>query len=232
LLGGTEQGCLLQALAAVPDPRDRRGVRHPLAGLLAMTAAGLLAGSRSFYAVGQWLADASQRTLKQLGARWESGTGRYVAADEATLRRVAGQVDGEAFERAVDGWLSARARRAAAARARRGRKPATPPRRRKAQGQRRGRRGGHRPALPQVAVDGKVVRGARRGDGKAPHLLGAVTGDGVVLGQRQVADKSNEVPQFKPLLAPLALACAVVTAFCDSCPWRPLLLRSGAQPSR
>jgi predicted transposase YbfD/YdcC len=212
VLGGTERGCLLQALAAVPDPRDPRGVRHQLAGLLTMTAAGLLAGSRSFYAIGQWLADASQRTLKQLGARWESGTGRYVAPDEATLRRVAGQVDGEAFERAVDGWLSARARRAGAARARRGRKPATPSHKRKAQGQRRGRRGGHRPALPQVAVDGKVVRGARRGDGKAPHLLGAVTDAGVVLGQRQVADKSNEVPQFKLLLASLALVGAVVTA--------------------
>lgn len=27
--------------------------------------------------------------------------------------------------------------------------------------------------------------------------MGAVTGTGPVLGQRQVADKSNEVPQFK-----------------------------------
>jgi hypothetical protein len=53
-LGGTEQGCLHQALAGVPDPRDRRGVRHELAGLLAMTAAGVLAGSRSFYAIEGW----------------------------------------------------------------------------------------------------------------------------------------------------------------------------------
>jgi hypothetical protein len=61
-LGGTERGCLLRALAMVPDPRDRRGVRHELAAVLAMTAAGALAGARSFYAIGQWLADASQRT--------------------------------------------------------------------------------------------------------------------------------------------------------------------------
>jgi predicted transposase YbfD/YdcC len=211
-LGGTEQGCLHQALAGVPDPRDRRGVRHELAGLLAMTAAGVLAGSRSFYAIGQWLADASQRTLKLLGARRHPDTGRYVAPDEATLRRVCGQLDGDAFEQAVAGWLSGRVRRAAAARARIGRNPTKPSRKRKAQGQRSGRRSGHRPRLAQVAVDGKVVRGARRGDGTAPHLLGAVTGAGVVLGQRQVADKSNEVPQFKLLLAPLALTGAVVTA--------------------
>jgi predicted transposase YbfD/YdcC len=212
VLGGTERGCLLRGLAGVPDPRDPRGVRHPLAGLLAMTAAGLLAGSRSFYAIGQWLADASQRTLGQLGACRHPVTGLYVAADEATLRRVCARIDGEAFERAVGGWLSGRVRRAAAARARRGRQPAKPSRKRKARGQRRSRRDGHRPALAQVAVDGKVVRGARRADGKAPHLLGAVTGAGVVLGQRQVADKSNEVPQFKLLLAPMALAGAVVTA--------------------
>jgi predicted transposase YbfD/YdcC len=211
-LGGTEQSCLHQALAVVPDPRDRRGVRHELAGLLAMTAAGVLAGSRSFYAIGQWLADASQRTLKLLGARRHPGTGRYVAPDEATLRRVCGQVDGEAFEQAVAGWLAARVRRARAARARTGPKPTMRSRRRKAQGQRRGRREGHRPGLGQVAVDGKVVRGARSGEQAAPHLLGAVTSTGVVLGQRQVADKSNEVPQFKPLLAPLPLTGMVVTA--------------------
>jgi predicted transposase YbfD/YdcC len=212
LLGGTEVACLLQALATVPDPRDPRGVRHKLPGVLAMTAAGVLAGARSFYAIGQWLADASQCTLKRLGARAHPGSGRYVAPDEATLRRVAGEVDGEVFEQALGGWLSAQVRRRRAARARRGRKPAKPTRNRKAKGQRRARCGGHRPPLAQVAVDGKVVRGARRADGKAPHLLAAVTDAGVVLAQRQVADKSNEIPALRPLLEPLELTAAVVTA--------------------
>jgi predicted transposase YbfD/YdcC len=212
VLGGTEQVCLLRALAGVADPRDRRGVRHRLPGLLAMTAAAVLAGSRSFYAIGQWLADASQRTLKQLGAWRHPVTGLYVAPDEATLRRVCGRIDGDGFEAAVGGWLSGRVRRAAAARARRGRRPGKPPRAGKAAGQRLGRRGGYRPALPQVAVDGKVVRGARRGDGKAPHLLGAVTEAGVVLAQQEVGHKTNEVAHFQSLLAGLELAGAVVTA--------------------
>jgi len=211
LFGGTEQACLLQALATVPDPRDPRGVRHELPGVLAMAVAGVLAGSRSFYAIGQWLADAHQRTLKRLGARVHPGSGRYVAPDEATLRRVAGDIDAEVFEQALSRWLSGRTRRKQAARARRGRQPASP-KRRKAKGQRRARRGGHRPPMPQVAVDGKVVRGARRGDGKAPHLLAAVTGAGVVLGQRQVPNKSNEIPAFAPLLEPLELTATVVTA--------------------
>lgn len=41
-----------------------------------------------------------------------------VAPDEATLRRVCGQVEGEAFEQAGAGWLPARVRRVRAARAR------------------------------------------------------------------------------------------------------------------
>jgi predicted transposase YbfD/YdcC len=211
LLGGTEQACLLQALATVPDPRDPRGVRHKLPGVLAMTAAGVLAGSRSFYAIGQWLADASERTLKRLGARLHPGSGRYVAPDEATLRRLAGEVDADAFEQALSRWLSGQAHRKQAARARRGRQPGGQ-KRRKAEGQRRAGHGGHRPPMPQLCVDGKVVRGAKGKGGKAPHLLAAVTGTGIVLGQRQVADKSNEIPAFGPLLEPLELTGTVVTA--------------------
>jgi predicted transposase YbfD/YdcC len=211
MLGGTEQACLLEALSGVPDPRERRGVRHRLGGLLAMAAAAMLAGSRSFYAIGQWVAGASQRTLKRLGARWDAGLGCYVPADEATIRRVCGLVDGEAFEQAVCWWLSGRARRRQRARQRRGRRPGKGDR--KAAGQRSGRRGGgYRPPRVQVAVDGKTARGARVGGGKAPHLLAAVTGGGVVLAQQQVGAKTNEIPHFRPLLVPLDLTQVVVTA--------------------
>jgi len=52
-----------------------------------------------------------------------------------------------------------------------------------------------------IAVDGKTVRGARDGDGKAPHLLSAyeVRG-GIVLGQDEVDGKTNEITCFVPLL--------------------------------
>jgi len=39
---------LLDLLATVPDPRDRRGVRYPLAGVLAVAVTAVLAGARSF----------------------------------------------------------------------------------------------------------------------------------------------------------------------------------------
>ena len=57
---------LLDLLAQVPDPRKRRGRRHPLAGLLAVGIAAVIAGSRSFAAIGQWAADAGEEVLAGL----------------------------------------------------------------------------------------------------------------------------------------------------------------------
>ena len=52
-----------------------------------------------------------------------------------------------------------------------------------------------------IAVDGKTVRGAKDGDGKAPHLLAAYdVNAGAVLGQDGVDGKTNEITCFVPLL--------------------------------
>ena len=64
-----------------------------------------------------------------------------------------------------------------------------------------------------IAVDGKTMRGARTGDNPAPHLLAAPgRASGVVVGQRRVSDKSNEIPALPELLAPLDLDGALITA--------------------
>lgn len=52
-----EQG-LVAHLATVPDPRDRRGVRHRLASLLSVAVCAMLAGAKSLAAIGEWAADA------------------------------------------------------------------------------------------------------------------------------------------------------------------------------
>ena len=49
---------LLERLAMIPDPRDRRGRRHTLASVLAVSAAAVLAGARSVTAIAEWAADA------------------------------------------------------------------------------------------------------------------------------------------------------------------------------
>jgi hypothetical protein len=70
---------LVSALSGVPDPRDARGVRHGLPTVLGLALAAVLAGSRSVYAIGQWIAGCSQKTLKAFDARVDPASGRYVS---------------------------------------------------------------------------------------------------------------------------------------------------------
>jgi predicted transposase YbfD/YdcC len=64
-----------------------------------------------------------------------------------------------------------------------------------------------------VIVDGKTLRGARAGDGRAVHVLAAMLGGTrTVLAQREIAHKTNEITAFAPLLEDLHLAGALITA--------------------
>ena len=61
-------------------------------------------------------------------------------------------------------------------------------------------------ALAQLAVDGKVLRGSGRHDGKPLQLLSAVTHHlRLTLDQVAIEEKSNEIPALKPLLKKLKL---------------------------
>jgi len=74
---------------------------------------------------------------------------------------------------------------------------------------------GHVPARQGVAVDGKERKGAKSGGRKKVRLLAAVTHvPGIVIAQDRVAKrgKANEITHFKPLLAPLPVDGAVITA--------------------
>ena len=93
---------LLDLLAQVPDPRKRRGRRHALAGLLAVGIAAVIAGSRSFAAIGQWAADAGPEVLAGLGAV-------RGPAEESTFRRAFALVSADALDRVLGAWLHTRA---------------------------------------------------------------------------------------------------------------------------
>ena len=47
---------LMQILETVPDPRDPRGVRYPLAALLGLAIGAVACGARSFAAIGECVA--------------------------------------------------------------------------------------------------------------------------------------------------------------------------------
>ena len=182
---------LLECLQRVPDPRGPRGVRHTLTSLLLTAVAAVLAGARSFTAVGEWVADAPPQVLAGLGIRRDPLAGRFEPPDEATIRRVLECVGARAFDAAVGSWLAGRLRAA-------GQRPG------------RGRR-----ARRALAVDGKAVRGTRHAssDGQAVHLLAVIDQQAsAVLGQVGVDGKTNEITRFAPLLEELDLAGCVITA--------------------
>jgi len=175
----------------VPDPRDPRGVRHSLTSVLLAAVAAVLAGARSFTAIGEWVADAPPQVLAALEVRYDPLAHRFEPPGEATIRRVLEAVDAAALDAAVGCWLAARLTAG---------RPQPGPGRRERQA---------------VAVDGKTVRGTRHAsaDGQGLHLLAAADQQSsAVLAQAEVDGKTNEITQFAPLLAPLDLTGAVVTA--------------------
>jgi predicted transposase YbfD/YdcC len=120
-----------------------------------------------------------------LGARVDPRTGHRVPPCESTIRRTLSVLDPDSLDGVLGAWLA----------------------RRHTQRRQAGK------SLPAVAVDGKTLRGARRGDGRQAHLLAAMTHtDQIVIAQREVATKTNEIGEFRPLLDPLDLAGVVVTA--------------------
>ena len=92
---------LLAVLGQLPDPRMARGRRHPLDGLLAMGVAAVVAGARSFAAIGQWAADAGDEVLAGLGAA-------RGAAEESTFRRAFAAVDADRLDQLLGVWAFTR----------------------------------------------------------------------------------------------------------------------------
>jgi hypothetical protein len=93
---------LAEAFASIPDPRDRRGRRHPLAAVLCLTTVAILAGCRSIQAVAQFGRDHGVGLAHALGFR----RARTPAA--STLCELFRALDAAAVEDALRPWLAAR----------------------------------------------------------------------------------------------------------------------------
>jgi hypothetical protein len=177
-VGVSGPGGLLERLEVLSDPRSRHGRRHGLAGVLAIAAAAVLGGARSYAAIAEFAREVPQQTLARLGIWQRPWSTWWVAPIDTTLRRVLQQVDADELDRVVGGWLACQ-----------------------------------QDAPGAVAVDGKTLRGAVDADGRQVHLLAALAhGSGVVLAQRRVDAKSNEITGFRPLLEGVDLQGRVVTA--------------------
>jgi hypothetical protein len=192
---------LLQRFARVSDGRQDQGRVHPVAVVLALCAAAVVAGMASFTAIAGWATDVPAELLAQLYDR-PSG-----APSKATIWRVVTGADAAAVDAAIGAWLLAHAATQDAATQDAATRVDVAP-----------ETDQDTTELLAIMVDGKAVRGATDSDGNQVHLLAAAThDDALVLGQVEVGAKSNEIPQFAPLLDTLAtagvdLAHTVITA--------------------
>jgi hypothetical protein len=92
---------LLSVLAEVPDPRGRRGKRHPLAATLALAVAATLCGYRSYGAIAEWGRNYGPALLVALGFT------RPRSPCAAALFLLFRRLDRERLEVALGRWAEA-----------------------------------------------------------------------------------------------------------------------------
>ncbi len=205
---------LIRRLETITDPRDRRGIRHGFATTLVLIACATLAGNKSLVAISEWCESSSQQVLSRLGARISLTSGLRIPPSYATIRRATMAVDADALDRIVNTWAGAQAAHGArvVGDGATGEADTTDPRSLGPGPDDAGNAPGA--DLVGVAIDGKAVRGARRGDGTQVQLLAALRHDtGMVIGQANVEnDKTNEIVTFPGLIDQLDLTGRVVTA--------------------
>lgn len=100
---------LVDALASVPDPRRRRGLRHPLPAVLALVSVATMCGCRSVYAVLQWGRDRGADVAAKLGL------GKHGVPTDGMMSNLLRALDTAAFEAALARWAAAWAAAAAPA---------------------------------------------------------------------------------------------------------------------
>jgi hypothetical protein len=180
----------MEVFEQVLDPRARRGVRHPCAGLVAAGIAAVSTGARSFAAIAEWVADQDPVTLSGFGLT------RSEPPSEPTLRRILTALDAEVLDRVLGAWMWTRTTTTAG--------------RRVIAIDGKTVRGARTRRVPD-GEPGDGVTSCRRTT-LAPHLVAAYDHDiGTVLRQVAVAAKSNEIPAVQRLLEPFDLAGVVVT---------------------
>jgi hypothetical protein len=97
---------LWQAYAQIPEFRHARGLRHPLASVLACLACAVLAGAEGLGEAAEIIAGLEQRQLRALRCYRRRSSGRYEPPSESTLRRALSGLDTERFDTVVAQWVS------------------------------------------------------------------------------------------------------------------------------
>ena len=183
---------LLELFGSVRDGRSGQGRDHPVAAVLALAAAAVVAGMKGYTAIAGWVKDVPPPVLADLYMR--AGASPARPPSRATIWRVVTDADAEAFDATVSRWLMTRqaARESESA------------------------GGDDLAGLVPVRLDGKTIRGAKDAEGNRRHLLAALAGPNaaasVIAAQAEVWAKTNEVPMASEVLGQVDLNGTIVTA--------------------
>jgi predicted transposase YbfD/YdcC len=180
----SEIGGLLEVLGRVPDPRNRRGVRHGLVAVLTISVIAVFAGAQNFHEIGDEAADLPPQILARVKARWCLRRLRWVAPSAATIRRVIGDVDADLLDEVIYQWLRTRTGWDT--------------------------RDNQQDWL--LALDGKTCTGASRPGDEVKLFSALVHGQATVIAQLRVPEGTNEITQVRPLLSGLNITGAWITA--------------------
>ena len=93
---------LLDVLAQIPDPRDPRGVRHPLSAILSLAVLAMLTGVKSYTGIAQFGRDKGFPLAHALGFR----RGKTPAV--STFSELFRVLDIDAFEATLSRWIASR----------------------------------------------------------------------------------------------------------------------------
>jgi predicted transposase YbfD/YdcC len=183
----------VKLFGSVSDGRSGQGRDHPVAAVLALAAAAVVAGMKGYTAIAGWVKDVPPPVLADLYLR--AGASPPRPPSKATIWRVLTDADADAFDATVGSWLMSSLPGEPSAPAAEQDDPAE---------------------LVPVRLDGKTVRRARDAAGNQRHLLAALVGrtaqSSVVAAQAEVGVKTNEVPMATVVLGQIDLHGTVVTA--------------------
>src|SRR3954464_8805850 len=92
---------LMEVFSAIPDFRQAQGKRYSLAAILALAAAAMMCGYRSYSAMAEWGRNYGQALATALGFK----NGKTPCA--ATLHNIFRHLDKQRFEEQLGGWAEA-----------------------------------------------------------------------------------------------------------------------------
>jgi DDE_Tnp_1-associated len=166
---------LLRLFGSVSDGRSGQGRDHPVAAVLALAAAAVVAGMKGYTAIAGWVKDVPPAVLADLYLR--AGASPARPPSKATIWRVITDADADVFDGTAGSWLMSSLLGGP-------------------DGQGAADAGQDDPAeLMPVRLDGKTVRGAKDAAGNQRHLLAAMVGpaaqSSVVAAQAEVGVKNE-----------------------------------------